>query len=91
MKWIHLAQDRGRLYAFVNTVMNLLEHNVKLCSMLVSCLAHFSTLKMEATCPPETSADFKRTTRPYIPEDRTLHNHSRKDLTSYRTMCLRVP
>jgi hypothetical protein len=28
------------------------------CFMLVSCLAYFSTLKMEATCSSETSADF---------------------------------
>jgi hypothetical protein len=32
-----------------------------------------STLKMEATCSSETSADFQRTTRRYIPQDNTLH------------------
>jgi hypothetical protein len=32
----------------------------------------FSTLKMEAICFSETSVDFKRTTRRYIQEDRTL-------------------
>jgi hypothetical protein len=37
---------------------------------LVSCLA-YSTLKMEAICSSETSIDFQRTTRRYIPEDRT--------------------
>jgi hypothetical protein len=31
---------------------------------------------MEAKCSSETSIDFQRTTRHYIPEDRTLHNHS---------------
>jgi hypothetical protein len=31
-----------------------------------------STLQMEATCSSETSDDFERTTRCYIPEDRTL-------------------
>jgi hypothetical protein len=39
---------------------------------LVSCVAYSSTLKMKATCFPETSVDFQRTTRRYIPEDRTL-------------------
>jgi hypothetical protein len=41
---------------------------------LVSCLAYSSTLKMEATCSSETSIDFRRTTRRYIPEDGTLQN-----------------
>jgi hypothetical protein len=40
--------------------------------ILVSCFAYFSTLKMEATCASETSVDFQRTTRRYIPEDSTL-------------------
>jgi hypothetical protein len=39
---------------------------------LASCLAYSSTLKMEATCLSETSVDFQRTTRRYIPEDRIL-------------------
>jgi hypothetical protein len=38
-----------------------------------ACLADSSTLKIEATCFSETSVDFQRTTRHYIPEDRTLH------------------
>jgi hypothetical protein len=40
--------------------------------MLVSCLAYFSNLKMEATCSSETSVDFQRTTRRYVPEDKAL-------------------
>jgi hypothetical protein len=32
------------------------------------------TLQMEGTCSSETSVDFHRTTRRYIPEDRTLHS-----------------
>jgi hypothetical protein len=40
--------------------------------MPVSCLAYSSTLKMKATWSSETSVDFQRTTRRYIPEDRTL-------------------
>jgi hypothetical protein len=46
------------------------------CFMLVSCFAQSSTLKMEATRSSETSAEFQRTARCYIPEDRTLHNHA---------------
>jgi hypothetical protein len=38
---------------------------------LVSCLAHSSILKREATCSSETSVAFQRTTRRYIPHDRT--------------------
>jgi hypothetical protein len=37
---------------------------------LVSCSA-YSTLKMEAICSSETSVDFQRTKRRYIPEDST--------------------
>jgi hypothetical protein len=43
--------------------------------MIVSCLAYSSTLKMEARCSSETSVDFQRTTRRYIPEDGTLHSY----------------
>jgi hypothetical protein len=39
---------------------------------LVSCRAYCSNLKMEATCSSKTPVDFQRTTRRYIPEDRTL-------------------
>jgi hypothetical protein len=35
-----------------------------------------STLNKEAMCSSETSADFKRSTQRYIPEDSTLHAHS---------------
>jgi hypothetical protein len=34
--------------------------------MLVSCLAYSSTLKIQAICSSEMSADFQRTTRNYI-------------------------
>jgi hypothetical protein len=43
----------------------------------------FSTLKMEVTCSSETSVDTQRTTRRYIPEDGTLHNHRCENLKSY--------
>jgi hypothetical protein len=39
---------------------------------LVPFSAYSPTLKMEATCSSETSVDFQRTTRSYIPEDGTL-------------------
>jgi hypothetical protein len=39
---------------------------------LVSSLAYFSTLKIEAIFSSKTSIDFQQTTRRYIPEDRTL-------------------
>jgi hypothetical protein len=41
--------------------------------MLVSCMAYSSTLKIEVICSSETSVDFQRTTRRYIPEGSTLH------------------
>jgi hypothetical protein len=37
----------------------------------------------EVTFSSETSADFQRTTRRYIPEGRTLHNHRCENLRSY--------
>jgi hypothetical protein len=47
------------------------------CLVLVSCLACSSDLKMEMTHPSETSADFQRTTRCYIAEDRTFQHRSK--------------
>jgi hypothetical protein len=55
---------------------------------LISCLAYSSTLMMQMTCSSETSVNFKRTTRRYIPENRTLHNHRCEYLKSYTVMCL---
>jgi hypothetical protein len=42
-----------------------------------------STLKIEVTCFSETSVNFQRTTRRYIPEDSTLHNYRCENLKSY--------
>jgi hypothetical protein len=50
----------------------------------VSCSAYFSTLKMEAIWSSETSVDFQRTARCYIPEDGTLQNHRCENLKSYQ-------
>jgi hypothetical protein len=56
------------------------EQSARLCLppvfTLVSCLAYSSTLKMEAKCSSETSVEFQRTTRRYIPEDNTLHAYT---------------
>jgi hypothetical protein len=40
---------------------------------LVSCLTYSLTLKMEATSFSKKSVEFGRTTRLYIPEDRSFH------------------
>jgi hypothetical protein len=45
----------------------------------------FSALEKEAICSSETSVDSERTTRRYIPEDGTLHNHRCENLKSYDT------
>jgi hypothetical protein len=44
---------------------------------------YFPTLKMEAICLSETSVDFQRTARRYIPEVCTLHNHRCDNLKPY--------
>jgi hypothetical protein len=46
---------------------------------------------MEAKCSSETWADFRRTTRRYIPEDRTLHSHRCENLKSYSSVVVVVP
>jgi hypothetical protein len=38
---------------------------------------------MEAICCSETTVDFQRNTRRYIPEDGTRHNHRCENLKSY--------
>jgi hypothetical protein len=55
---------------------------------LVSCSAYFSTLKMEAIFYSETSVDTQLTTRRYIPEDSTLHNHRCENPKSYIRDCV---
>jgi hypothetical protein len=54
------------------------------CFMLVSCLPSSSALKME-TSLSETQVDFQRTTRRYIPENRTVHTHHYENLKSHET------
>jgi hypothetical protein len=50
---------------------------------LVSCSAYSSTLKLEAIYSSESSVDFQRTTRRYMPADGTLPNQRRENLKSY--------
>jgi hypothetical protein len=50
--------------------------------MLVSYVSFSSTLKMEAKCSSETSADFQWTTWRYSPEDRTVRNDRCENLKS---------
>jgi hypothetical protein len=50
---------------------------------LVSFLAYFSSIKMEAICSSETSVEFQQTTRRCIPVDRTVHNNRCENLKSY--------
>jgi hypothetical protein len=38
---------------------------------------------MEAACSSETPVDFQRTARPYILEDRSIHDHRCENLKSY--------
>jgi hypothetical protein len=52
------------------------------CLTLVSCLVYSSTQKAEATSSSETSVDFQRTTRCYIPDYRIVHDHRCKNLES---------
>jgi hypothetical protein len=62
------------------------------CSMLLSCLAYPSALKMAMICSSEMSAAFQRTTWRYIPEDIFLNYHRYMNLrpcikgTSYQDM-----
>jgi hypothetical protein len=46
------------------------KHDLPPASTLVSC-STYSTLKMEVICSSETSVDFRRTTRRYVPEAST--------------------
>jgi hypothetical protein len=66
----------------MNQARNLRE-NFATCFYAAFCSAHFYTLKMEAKSSSETSVDFQRTTRRYIPEHRTLHNHRCENLKYY--------
>jgi hypothetical protein len=57
------------------------QQNYTTTSLLLSCLSHFSTLKMHTMYSSTLSADFYRITRFYIPED-TILNNSNLSLTN---------
>jgi hypothetical protein len=67
---------------------------VATCFTLVSSLAYYSTLKMEAKYSQETSVGFQRTTQCFIPENRVLRNDRcenlkyRQNLTAYESVIL---
>jgi hypothetical protein len=50
-------------------------------------ILRFSILKTEVTFSSETSVDFQRTTKRYIPEDSTLHYYRCENLKSYKKRC----
>jgi hypothetical protein len=54
---------------------------------LVSCLAFYSTLKMEDSFSSETSVDIRKTIRQDVPEDSILHNYRCKNIESYSLKC----
>jgi hypothetical protein len=54
--------------------------SLPLAFMLICCSSYSSTLKMEAICSSEMSVDFQWSTRRYILEDSTLHNHRCENL-----------
>jgi hypothetical protein len=58
--------------------------DLRLCQLclLVSCL-YFSVVKIEAKYSSKMSLVFHRSTRRYIPEDGTLHNHHCENIKSY--------
>jgi hypothetical protein len=48
----------------------------------ISCLAYFSTLKMEAVCSSKSFIRIYQSTQRYIPEGSTIHSHRCKNLKS---------
>jgi hypothetical protein len=54
----------------------------RLCFPPFSLVAYSFALKMETICSSETSVDFYRTIRRYIPEDYSPHSHRCENLTS---------
>jgi hypothetical protein len=59
------------------------------CVILVLCFTYVSTLMVQVTRSSEAAVDFQRTTRSYIPEDRTLHKQLCKNLRAIENALLR--
>jgi hypothetical protein len=66
----YIPEDRTLLIGFEVPTAGAVKSRALLaaCFMEVSCLACTSTPKMKAICCSETSVDFQRTTRLYIPD-----------------------
>jgi hypothetical protein len=60
------------------------------CFMLVSCMAYFSTLKMETRCSSETSSDFHLTAERYVLDDATLQYQSKLLWPLFYELCVRL-
>jgi hypothetical protein len=69
----------------ISKAANQREVLLSTCFTMVSCLAYFSTLEMDATCSSETSVDFQRTTG-----DRSLPSHSCENLKSYTVFYMSI-
>jgi hypothetical protein len=69
--WLYLSQDKP---------FHIRVHSSAFTLVFFSA---YSTLKMEALFSSETSVNFQRIIRPYIPEDSTLYNHCCENLKSY--------
>jgi hypothetical protein len=52
------------------------------------CSVYSATIKVEAICSSETSADFQRTTWCNVPEDSTLYNYGCENLKSHKVFNL---
>jgi hypothetical protein len=66
------------------------QRNAVACSILISCLANSSALKMEAIYSSETFVYFQWITQCYIPEDRILQIIVMKRLKSYKNEMFRT-
>jgi hypothetical protein len=54
------------------------------------CMAYSFTLKMEAKCFSDIFVEFERTTRHYIPENKTLHTHRCEHFDSYNQFLVQI-
>jgi hypothetical protein len=75
------CSDRWKSTAFHRNMLPL--YSWLKSNRLPFCFTYSSILMMEATCSSETTIEFYRTIRRYIPEARTLRNHRCENLRSY--------
>jgi hypothetical protein len=68
-----LQKYKQILFSKKKKIGNIKSYTTACCLLqLVSCLAHSSTLKTDATCYSGTLVDFQRSARLFISEDRNL-------------------